>query len=335
LKDISQYDSKRTSGYITSSVLLNRGVNLVLSVIFMILLIPVIVVIIPAVTFVNGWPFVYAGVRLGKNKKKFFMYKFRTLPTDFEQQYDGQLVSYQHGYRLPWFCRFMRDTRLDEIPQLVNIFKGDMDFVGPRPVRPSVYKAVCQSINGYDKRFSVNPGLIGYSQLFTPHSTPKRIRSFIDNRATRYNKIILCDILIIFLAGFGVIFKTSQLLYRVFSIIVQGKILHRFTNKRTLDRVQLKQGKIHFCTQTGWVNYFCDDFESNAAILKDINEEFIRVDTQSPIKSGKLIFKAVALANTKLGQIHSKSFYSYGMVFRKYENSISEYKYTYIILKVG
>jgi lipopolysaccharide/colanic/teichoic acid biosynthesis glycosyltransferase len=331
LNNIGQYDSKRVSGYITSSVLLNRGVNLVLSVFFMILLMPVIVVVIPVVIFVNGWPLIYAGVRLGKNKKQFIMYKFRTLPKDFEQQYDGQLVSYQHGYRLPWFSRFMRDTRLDEIPQLVNIFKGDMDFVGPRPVRPSVYKAVCQSINGYDKRFSVNPGLIGYSQLFTPHSTPKRIRSFIDNRATRYNKNILCDILIIFLAGFGVILKIVQLIYRVLPIIIQDKILNRFTNKRLMDRIQLKQGQIHFCTQTGWVNYFCDEFESNMAILKDINEEFIRVDTQSPIKPGKLIFKAVALVNTKLGRIHSKSFYSYGTVYRNYENLKSEYKYTYIL----
>jgi lipopolysaccharide/colanic/teichoic acid biosynthesis glycosyltransferase len=331
MNDIRQFDSKNVAGYFSSSIVLNRMVNLSLSVFFLILLAPVSVLLIPAVFIVNGWPVIYAGTRLGKNKKAFIMYKFRTLPKDFEKQYDGKLVSYQHGYQLPRFCRFMRDTRLDEIPQLINIFKGDMDFVGPRPVRPVIYQTVCRSIIGYDKRFSVKPGLIGYSQLFTPHSTPKRIRSFIDNRATRNSKNFLCDTLIILLAGFGVILKTTQLLYRFFMIFFQDKILKKFDNKRTLDRIKQKFGTVYFCTLKGQFNYFCLEFESNTGVLKDINEEYFRVDTHLPLNIERAMFKAEALVNTKLFQKHAKSFYGYGTIFRMYENPGKELKYTYIL----
>jgi lipopolysaccharide/colanic/teichoic acid biosynthesis glycosyltransferase len=331
LNDISKFESKNVSGYLTSSTYMNRAVNLILSVFFLVLLFPVMVVIIPVVFFVNGWPVIYAGTRLGKNKKKFVMYKFRTLPADFERQYDGQLVSYHHGYRLPKFCRFMRDTRLDEIPQMINILKGDMDFVGPRPVRPVIYEKVCKSINGYDKRFTVNPGLIGYSQLFTPHSTPKRIRSFIDNRATRYNKNILCDTMIILLAGFGVLLKTLQLTHRYFSMFLHDKLLNKFNDKRVLDRIKQNDGTVYFCTQQGRFNYFCLEFESNTGVLKDINEEYCRVDTPLPLKNDKIMFKAAAMVDTKLFQKQAKSFYGYGTIFRMYENPGNDLRYTYIL----
>jgi lipopolysaccharide/colanic/teichoic acid biosynthesis glycosyltransferase len=331
MNDIHQFDSKNVAGYFSSSIVLNRLVNLSLSVFFLILLAPVSLLLIPAVFLVNGWPVIYSGIRLGKNKKAFIMYKFRTLPKDFEKQYDGKLVSYQHGYQLPKFCRLMRDTRLDEIPQLINIFKGDMDFVGPRPVRPVIYQTVCRSIKGYDKRFSVKPGLIGYSQLFTPHSTPKRIRSFIDNRATRHSKNILFETLIILLAGFGVILKTSQLLYRFFMTFLEDKIFNKYNNKRTLDRIAQKSGTVHFCTRKGQFNYFCLEFESNTGVLKDINEEFFRVDIPQPIKTDKIMFKAAALVNTRLFQKQAKSFYGYGTIFRMYENPGKELKYTYIL----
>jgi lipopolysaccharide/colanic/teichoic acid biosynthesis glycosyltransferase len=331
LNNFRQYNPKNTAGYRTSYEVLNRGVNLILSIFFMVLSIPLMAVLIPVVIFVNGWPFIYAGVRLGKNKNKFVMYKFRTLPVDFEQQYDAQLVSYSHGYRLPWFCRFMRDTRLDEIPQLLNIIKGEMDFVGPRPVRPSVYNAFCRSIKGYDKRFSVKPGLIGYSQLFTPHSTPKRIRSFIDNRATRFKKNILCDTLIILLAGFGVLTKTIHLLGRISATLTMEKVLRQYTNKRGLDRIKQKDGLVEFCDETGQFDYFCMDFEPDRGILKDINEEYIRVDTRVPLKKDRVMFRAVAKVKTKLGQTHRKSFFSYGTVFKVYEIEDQRYKYAYIL----
>ncbi len=333
MNDLGGYDfnPKNISGYNTSSDLLNRGVNVGLSVFFMMVLFPVVVILIPVVLFVNGWPFIYAGVRMGKNKREFIMYKFRTLPKDFEQKFDKELVSYRHSYQLPRFSRFMRETRLDEIPQLVNILKGDMDFVGPRPVRPAVYKTVCRSIKNYDTRFVVKPGLIGYSQLFTPHSTPKRIRSFIDNRATRFNKNVLCDTLIICLAGFGVILKTTQLLYRFGMLLFHEKILNRFKNQRGLDRIRQKQGAIRFCTKQGWFNYFCLEFESTFGVLKDINEEYLRMDIQLPLKNDRIIFKAETLANTKLGQTHFKSFYGYGTVYKMYENPGNNLKYTYIL----
>ena len=127
-----------------------------------------------------GSPVIYKGTLLGLHKQEFTMYKFRTLPVDARKSIGSDLLSYKHNMLNP-FTKFMRDTRLDELPQLVNIIKGDMNFVGPRPIRPEVYEKVAHSIPDFDIRFEVKPGMIGISQLFTPHSSPKRIRSLIDN----------------------------------------------------------------------------------------------------------------------------------------------------------
>ena len=104
------------------------------------------------------------------------MYKFRTLPVGAQKKIGSKLLSFRHC-KLPFFSKFLRDTRLDELPQLFNIMKGEMDFLGPRPLRPEIYDHMCKGITNYDLRFNVRPGLVGYSQLFTPHSSPKRIRA--------------------------------------------------------------------------------------------------------------------------------------------------------------
>ncbi len=116
--------------------------------------------------------FIYKGRRLGKGKKIFTIYKIRTLSRNAEREL-GANLHVPNGKLESGFGRFLRATRLDELPQLVNIIRGDMDFVGPRPVRPEAYERYRQMIPNYDRTFLVRPGLTGYSQFFTPHSTPK------------------------------------------------------------------------------------------------------------------------------------------------------------------
>jgi len=110
------------------------------------------------------------------------MFKFRTLVPGAEHLIGGQLLDHRHALKTRT-GEFLRETRLDELPQLFNVLRGDMTFFGPRPVRPEVYAESCRTISGYDIRFRVKPGLVGYSQLFTPHGAPKRLRSWIDNRS--------------------------------------------------------------------------------------------------------------------------------------------------------
>ncbi|MBA3009088.1 MAG: sugar transferase [Proteobacteria bacterium] len=332
LNDPNKYTlNRKASGYFTTFSVLNRFVNLVLAVFFIVVVIPILVALIPIMLLVNGWPVLYAGIRMGRGKRTFTMYKLRTLPVGFEQRYDAQLVSYKHGYRLPWFSRFMRDTRLDELPQLFNVLKGDMDFIGPRPVRPSVYRTQCQSIKAYDKRFEVNPGLIGYAQLFTPHSTPKRIRSFIDNRASKYKKSFLFDSFIIFLTGFAVMDKTVKMLARFVLLITMDRIFKKYTNKRGLDRIRQTSGQIFFCGK-GEDYKNCDlDFKFPHGILVDMNEEYLRMDTNVSLDEDEVLFRGTAVAKTKVARTHRKSFFCNGRVFKTYNNANNNYKYTYIL----
>lgn len=144
-------------------------------------------------------PFFYKDERLGKDKKPFQMYKIRTLKMSAKSQFSQKVLTPGSGMELK--CgKFLRSTRLDELPQIFNILKGEMRFVGPRPLRLSLYEENCQFISGYDLRFRVKPGLLGYSQIFTPHTTPKRIRSSIDNRFVTRKHRFLFDIVFIFWA---------------------------------------------------------------------------------------------------------------------------------------
>ena len=141
---------------------------------------PLFIVLAPLVRLQDGGPFLYHGPRLGRDKQLFHIYKIRTLVPDAETRLDGELFHHQRDFQTPTGA-FLRETRIDELPQLLNIIRGEMVFFGPRPERPSVYEAQCKHIVGYDQRFSRYPGLIGYAQLLTPHSTSKRLRARIDN----------------------------------------------------------------------------------------------------------------------------------------------------------
>ncbi len=125
-------------------------------------------------------PFLYSGVRLGRNFKPFTMYKIRTLRVDSEFENQGVILAPDSNRELP-LGKFLRDSRLDELPQLWNVIRGDMNLVGPRPLRPVVYEQLRQELSNCDTRFRVKPGLTGYAQFLTPSHTPKRIRFAIDN----------------------------------------------------------------------------------------------------------------------------------------------------------
>lgn len=164
--------------------LFNRGLACCL----MILALPILGVLwcVYFITDREGGPFLYHGVRLGKHKREFTIWKVRTLVVTAECQLGDSLYRNEVDLHTP-YGDFLRRTRLDEIPQIWNILCGDMNFVGPRPLRPKIYRALAMEIPDYDIRFSVRPGLTGISQFFTPHGTSKRMRARLDNRFIRAN----------------------------------------------------------------------------------------------------------------------------------------------------
>ena len=149
--------------------------------IFLLISLPLFIVVPVIIKLQDGGPVFYISRRMGKDKQLFNIYKFRSLAPQAEQKIGAQLLHHSHQEETR-VGRFLRDTRIEEIPQLLNVILGHMQFLGPRPERPSLYAVQCAHIPGYDRRFAVKPGLFGYSQIFTPHSTPKRIRTRIDNR---------------------------------------------------------------------------------------------------------------------------------------------------------
>jgi lipopolysaccharide/colanic/teichoic acid biosynthesis glycosyltransferase len=131
------------------------------------------------VTIRDGGTFLYKGQRMGHKKKIFNIYKIRSLVPDAEKKIGGVIYEGSDNFEL-WYGKYIRKTRIDELPQLLNIIKGDLAFVGPRPIRPKMYETTLKHIPGYDSRFNIKPGLAGYSQFITPHNTLKKIRNKFD-----------------------------------------------------------------------------------------------------------------------------------------------------------
>lgn len=134
-------------------------------------------------------PVFYKGKRLGKNKKEFRIFKFRTLKDNTESQIANNLLP-KNSSLITLPGRFLRSTRLDELPQLINILKGEMNLVGPRPMRPIMFERYKVEIKAFDERiFKVKPGIFGISQFFTPYHTPPVIRHRIDTRYIKAKSI--------------------------------------------------------------------------------------------------------------------------------------------------
>ena len=190
-----------------------KSMDLILSFIGLILLIPVFLILAILVKLDSKCPVFYAHTRKGKNRNDIKIYKFRTMYSNsdeiFESFSDEQKEEYYKNFKLDNDPRvtkvgdFLRRTSLDEIPQLINVLKGDLSLVGPRPI---VEKEICKYGQYADKLFSVIPGITGYWQSHGRSDTSyeERIEMdmyYIDNRS------ILLDIKIMFKTVISVIKK--------------------------------------------------------------------------------------------------------------------------------
>lgn len=217
---------------------LQGGCRRSFSALLLLVSLPLLLAIALAVLVTSGRPIFHRGTRLGLHKRPFKMYKFRTLLSGAEKMTRGRLLTRHDGITTPigWF---LRDTRLDELPQLLNIVKGEMRFVGPRPVRPDVYESLCKGIARYDVRFQGKPGLVGHSQIFTPHNTPKRMRSLIDRRiGTRQAHVLGRILLVAYTARVFARTVAARVMRHVYHDVLLRRILQRYREKRTLARVR-------------------------------------------------------------------------------------------------
>ena len=128
----------------------------------LILFIPMLVIAIVIKCDSKG-SVIYKQERLGKNGKKFNIYKFRTMRMDAEE--NGPQWALKNDDRCTKVGQKLRNCRLDELPQLLNILKGNMSFVGPRPERECFYEEFETYIHGFKNRLAVTPGLTGMAQV--------------------------------------------------------------------------------------------------------------------------------------------------------------------------
>lgn len=111
-------------------------------------------------------PVIFKQVRVGKGGKNFLAMKFRSMVNDAEK--DGAQWASKNDPRVTRFGKIMRKTRLDEIPQLINVLRGEMSLIGPRPERPEFVETLTKEIPFYKERLLIKPGLTGWAQLLGP-----------------------------------------------------------------------------------------------------------------------------------------------------------------------
>ena len=154
----------RESPHFGLNVVVKRAMDIVLSAIALIVLSPVMVVIAVLVKLTSPGPVFYRQERCGLNGKPFRMYKFRTMTVDAEKA-TGPVWARPGDNRRTRFGAWLRRWSLDELPQLINVLKGDMSLVGPRPERPVFIQQFRRTIPNYMARHCVKAGITGWAQV--------------------------------------------------------------------------------------------------------------------------------------------------------------------------
>ena len=181
---------------------IKRLLDIVLCIIAATIAIPITVITCVFVVLESKGSPIYSQERLGKDEKPFILYKIRSMSFDAEK--NGPQWADKNDGRVTKIGRFIRKTRIDELPQLYNILKGDMTIVGPRPERAVFTYEFEKNIPGFTNRMKVKPGLTGFAQVnggyeMTPKEKLHWDLKYIEERNFRKDlKIILKTVLVIF-----------------------------------------------------------------------------------------------------------------------------------------
>ena len=147
-----------------SFIAIRRTISLVISLIGLVLTLPLLPLIVLAIRLDSKGPILYTQTRVGKGGRLFKVIKFRTMREDAEAE-SGPRWADDKDPRVTRVGKFLRSSRLDEIPQLWCVLKGEMAFVGPRPERPEFIEWLSKEIPYYGVRHMVRPGVTGWAQV--------------------------------------------------------------------------------------------------------------------------------------------------------------------------
>ena len=158
---------------------LKRLFDILISILFLIPLSIIFIIVSVAIFIEDRGPIIYSGERLGKNGKVFKMYKFRSMHVNYEdiRNADGSTYNSKNDPRVTKVGHFIRETSIDELPQIINVLLGDMSIIGPRA-------SLSNSLSGYSSdeldKLKVRPGITGYSQAYFRNSLSSREKRLKD-----------------------------------------------------------------------------------------------------------------------------------------------------------
>ena len=173
-KNISLFDTPlllvKGTGLTPAQRVGKRMMDIVLCAIAMIPAAPIMAVVALAIKLEDGGPVFFKQKRMTRNGREFDILKFRSMIVDAEK-YAGAVLATDNDPRITKVGKVIRATRLDEIPQILNILKGDMSIVGPRPERKVIADEYCKDIPEFAYRLKVRGGLTGYAQIYGKYNT--------------------------------------------------------------------------------------------------------------------------------------------------------------------
>jgi exopolysaccharide biosynthesis polyprenyl glycosylphosphotransferase len=175
--------------------IVKRAFDVALAAVLLLPALPLLLVAAALVWVTSPGPVLYRQVRVGKDGRPFTMLKLRTMEAEAERT-TGPVLAAANDPRITPLGRVLRATRLDELPQLWNVLRGDMSFVGPRPERPEFVTRFAREIDGYTERFTVRPGVTGYAQVGGEYHTSAATKLKYD-LAYIYNRTLWLDLRIL------------------------------------------------------------------------------------------------------------------------------------------
>ncbi|HUZ48001.1 MAG TPA: sugar transferase [Terriglobia bacterium] len=186
-----------------------RAFDILLSGFGLIISSPLWALIALAVKLEDGGPIFYRQIRVGEGNREFVNFKFRSMVADSDKKW-GAVPATAHDPRITRVGRLLRSTAMDELPQLWNILRGDMSFVGPRPEWVELVKKFRKEISGFDRRHAIRPGLTGFAQIYGDSELPRRQKLrydllYIKRRSLRVDlRLIAFSFLVTFTGGWEV-----------------------------------------------------------------------------------------------------------------------------------
>lgn len=184
--------------------LIKRVMDICISLVVLIVLSPILIITALAIKLYDGGSVFYRQERLTKGGKVFKILKFRSMRMDAEKDGIARLSSGKKDCRVTSIGKIIRATRIDELPQLFNILKGDMTIVGPRPERPEIANEYEKELPEFALRLQVKAGLTGYAQVFGKYNTPVHDKLLFD--LMYISKSSLVQDMLILLATIKVVF---------------------------------------------------------------------------------------------------------------------------------